>query len=214
MVGTTKLSCARITDGSALYKTTYGHARRSKSAADLVVIDSIRGHENISSLSDLYALRYREESRIPSTLGDLSLPGYNAWNTFAMLLRSAVSSLAMKQPSPTGIEGEVTQVATAVSGGFSETTDKAVRVTECGVGNYFHEDVRLEVTWINGSKIALRDICEAYGLSLVETFRAYRLGHPRETCSVTTSAVMSCSEESKGARKDTSRVARKLPPWF
>lgn len=76
MVGTSKLSSADVTDGSALRRTPHGHALHKASVAHLVVIGSVEEQDDSSSLPFLYPFQCVEESETPSVNENMPLSGY------------------------------------------------------------------------------------------------------------------------------------------
>lgn len=63
IVGTAKLSSSGDTDRTALRRTPYGHAFPSKSAADHVVIESVKVDEDFSLFSYSFFFQCGEESK-------------------------------------------------------------------------------------------------------------------------------------------------------
>lgn len=76
MVGKANHSGAGLTESSALRRTLNRCALPSTSDVGLIIIDSVRFHEEFPLLFNIYPLQYGDELKIPSTLSNMRPSGY------------------------------------------------------------------------------------------------------------------------------------------
>lgn len=88
---TEKLSGDGLPDNSVFFcRTLYDHALFRRSAADRIVIKSVKAASRYASHSYPYPFQLEDEREIPSTFGHTLPFGHGAWNTQALSLQSSI----------------------------------------------------------------------------------------------------------------------------
>lgn len=87
-----------------------------------------------------------------------------------------------------------------LSDNTSETTGTAKWVTKFDFAHYSHEKVLFRDNQISDREIALRNIYDDHGLSIVQFFRTFDSDHARKTLFVTTTSAASILRRVKEPR--------------
>lgn len=75
-----------------------------------------------------YPFRCGVESETSSAFGNMRLSEYYTWDIQAMIPQSPVHPSKKNFPPPVDVKGEITELATSLNDGASETTGAAVLV--------------------------------------------------------------------------------------
>lgn len=98
ILGTDKLSGASVTESSALRRTLHDHALLNTSAADLVVIVSVKENDKFSPLFFPYPFRCGGKCEIQLRFGKMRPFGYYARDNWAMISQSLVLTSGRELP--------------------------------------------------------------------------------------------------------------------
>lgn len=125
---------------------------------------------------------------------------YYGWEAHAIVSQSSVHLSDKNVPPSSNVDDEVTEMATALNSGTSETSSTAVRVTELSISNYHHEALLLKVNRIIDPEIPLRHINDVRVLFFELIFHVYAFDHQKRTLSVTSAWIANRLETCDGAR--------------
>lgn len=105
----------------------YGHVLLARPHVDLFDIESVNMSENLPSFLYAYHIQCGKKNEITSTLGNIHLSGFYAWETKLMVLQSPAHPSSKDVHPPADVEDKVTEMGTAFNDGISEATGMAVR---------------------------------------------------------------------------------------